>query len=151
MRELFTEIEINASPESVWRVLVDFNEYPAWNPFIRNIEGALEEGRRLKVRIEPPGGSAMTFKPVVKKVTLNHEIRWLGHLFIPGLFDGEHRFEIRMTDDTKLRFVQREAFGGLLVPILWKSLKGATQKGFEAMNAALKQRAESLFDNKITA
>lgn len=150
MRELFTEIEINASPEAVWRVLVDFNEYPAWNPFIRNIEGALKEGSRLKVRIETPESPGMMFKPVVKKVTLNHEIRWLGHLIIPGLFDGEHRFEILATDKRKVRFIQRETFGGLLVPVLWKSLEAPTEQGFKDMNAALKQRAESSFDNKIT-
>lgn len=142
MRELFTEIEISAPPESVWRILVDFNQFPAWNPFIRKIEGELKEGSRLKVRIEAPGSSGMTFKPVLKKVVLNRELRWLGHLIIPGLFDGEHAFEIFSLDDRKVRFVQRETFRGLLVPIIWKSLKDPTKQGFEDMNAALKQRAE---------
>lgn len=144
MRELFTEIEIAASSETVWRVLTDFNKVSAWNPFIREVEGELKEGSRLKVRIMAPGRSTMTFKPVIKSVVLNTEIRWLGHLIIPGLFDGEHRFEILTIDSRKVRFIQRETFRGLLVPILWKSLEGPTKQGFKDMNAALKQRAESL-------
>ena len=39
--------------------------------------------------------------------------------------------------------VQREEFRGVLVPFFWKSLDTHTRQGFEAMNAALKQRAEA--------
>jgi hypothetical protein len=91
----------------------------------------------------------MTIKPVIKRVVLNRELRWLGHLTIAGLFDGEHTFEILMTDNPKVRFVQRETFRGLLVPVLWKLLKGPTKQGFKDMNAALKQRPETLCDDKI--
>ena len=35
MRELNTEIEINASAERVWQMLMDFDAYPQQNPFIR--------------------------------------------------------------------------------------------------------------------
>jgi hypothetical protein len=38
--------------------------------------------------------------------------------------------------------VHREEFRGILVPLLWGSLEVKTKKGFEAMNLALKQRAE---------
>ena len=39
MKELKTTIEINASPAKVWEVLLDFEKYPDWNPFIKNIRG----------------------------------------------------------------------------------------------------------------
>ena len=39
--------------------------------------------------------------------------------------------------------VQREEFRGVLVPFFWKSLDTHARQGFEAMNAALKQRAEA--------
>jgi uncharacterized protein YndB with AHSA1/START domain len=32
MKEIHTEIEINASAEKVWRVLTDFAAYSEWNP-----------------------------------------------------------------------------------------------------------------------
>ncbi len=149
MKELFTEIEIKASPETVWRVLVDFSQYSVWNPFIKEAGGEIKEGSRLKVRIKPSNKSDMTFKPVVNRVVLNREFRWLGHLVIPGLFDGEHSFEIQSIGDGKVRFVQREIFRGLLLPFLWKSLEGPTKKGFQDMNTALKQRAENLASNKV--
>ena len=42
-----------------------------------------------------------------------------------------------------MRFVQRERFGGLLLPLLSKMLDGDTRRRFEEMNRALKLRSES--------
>jgi len=54
MKELHSEIEINASVERVWDILTDFASYPQWNPFVRSISGELKVGERLEVRLEPP-------------------------------------------------------------------------------------------------
>ncbi len=66
----------------------------------------------------------------------------MGRLRLPGLFDGEHIYEIAPLAESGVRFVQREEFRGVLVPLRWKSLETNTRQGFEAMNAALKKRAE---------
>jgi hypothetical protein len=64
---------------------------------------------------------------------------------VPGLFDGEHSFTIQPLGENRVRFVQREAFKGLLVPLFGRSLDSNTQRGFEEMNRALKERAEVSF------
>jgi len=55
---------------------------------------------------------------------------------------GEHCFTIEALDEKGVRFVQHEKFTGLLVPFMAKSLDKNTKSGFEAMNRALKERAE---------
>ena len=142
MRELRTEIEIDAPPEQVWQVLTDFGPYPEWNPFIRLIEGEPQVGSRLKVRIEPPGGRAMTFRPTVQAAETARELRWLGRLFLPGLVDGEHRLALEQLEGGRSRFIQSERFSGLLVGLLAGTLR-ATERGFEEMNEALKSRVEA--------
>jgi hypothetical protein len=143
MKQLHTEIEIDASAKRVWELLTDFASYPEWNPFIRSIGGQPAPGERLRARLEPPGGQAMTFKPKVLTAEPDRELRWLGHLLVPGLFDGEHSFTIQPLEDDRVRFVQREAFRGLLVPLFVGSLESNTRRGFEEMNRALKGRAEA--------
>jgi hypothetical protein len=143
MKDLHSEIEIDAPAERVWHLLTDFASYPQWNPFIRSIRGQPIRGEGLEVRIEPPGGRGMTFKPKVLDAEDNRELRWLGHLLVPGLFDGEHSFTIESLAKNRVRFVQREAFKGLLVPLFARSLETNTQRGFEEMNRALKERAEA--------
>nr|WP_255305408.1 SRPBCC family protein [Acidithiobacillus ferrivorans] len=34
MHQIETNIEITATPERVWSILMDFPAYPQWNPFI---------------------------------------------------------------------------------------------------------------------
>ena len=143
MKEIHTEIGINAPAEKVWRVLIDFSAYPDWNPFVRRVEGDLVVGYRLYVHIQPSEGKRMSFRPTVVVADTNRELRWLGHLWLPGLFDGEHLFSIQPLGEGRVQFVQRERFKGLLVPFLTKMLDRDTRRGFEDMNQALKLRAES--------
>lgn len=143
MKELHSEIEIAASAERTWRILTDFASYSRWNPFIRRISGEPSTGERLEVRLEPPGGRGITLRPTVLNVEPNRELRWLGHVLVPGLFDGEHCLTIQPLAENRVRFVQREAFGGLLVPLFARSLDHSTRRGFEEMNRALKERAEA--------
>ena len=141
MKRIRREIEIAATPERVWDALTDFASYPDWNPFIRSIAGEPRAGARLEARIEPPGGRAMTFRPTVLVSESPRELRWLGRLLLPGIFDGEHCFRIDTAGEGRVRLVQQEEFRGLLVPLLSRALE-RTAKGFEQMNEALKARVE---------
>jgi hypothetical protein len=143
MKELHSEIEIATSPERVWGILTDFASYPQWNPFIRRISGELKVDERLDVRLEPPDSRGITLRPTVLNAEPNRQLRWLGHLLVPGLFDGEHSFLIQPLGEDRVRFVQSEEFRGLLVPLFARSLDNSTRRGFEKMNRALKERAEA--------
>jgi hypothetical protein len=143
MHILETQIEIAASAERVWSLLVDFPSYPRWNPFVRSIEGSLAVDQSLTVLIQPPGAKGMRFNPRLLVVTPNRELRWKGKLLLPGLFDGEHYFIIEDKADGSVIFRQGEKFSGILVPLFKSSLDGATKQGFIAMNEAIKDEAES--------
>jgi hypothetical protein len=139
---LRAEITIAASPERVWQVLTDFAAYREWNPFMLEASGRAAKGERLTIRMQPVDGRAMTFTPTVLEAEPQHRLRWLGRLLLPGIFDGEHSFTIEPADDG-VRFVQEEAFRGVLVPLIAKRLEKGTGPAFEQMNEALKTRAEA--------
>jgi hypothetical protein len=140
--EIHTEVQIGAPPATVWAILTDLASYPDWNPFIKSSAGTLAVGQRLVNRLEPPGGRPVRFKPTVTVVEPEHAFEWLGRLVLPGLFDGRHRFEIEPVGDGT-RLLHGERFSGILVPLLRKSLDVHTRAGFEAMNTAVKARAEA--------
>jgi hypothetical protein len=137
--DIRTEIDIDAPPDEVWPHLVGLGAYGEWNPFITSASGSPEEGQKLTLRMEPPGGRAVTLHPRVTAVSRDAVFEWLGHLGVPGIFDGRHRFELEATA-SGTRLVQSEEFRGLLVRPLRRSLDGSTRTGFEAMNVALRRR-----------
>ena len=87
-KQLSSEILINSSAKRLWELITDFEDFPRWNPFIRKATGEIKTGARLEVFIQPFGTRGMTFRPKVLKVDPNHELRWLGRLYLPWLFEA---------------------------------------------------------------
>jgi hypothetical protein len=141
LREIQTEIHINASPGEVWRVLTDFGAYPEWNPFVKRVEGELRVGARLEIFVQVPGGRGMKFKPEVLRVEAARELRWIGSLAVPGLFNGEHIFRLEPAGAGATRFLHGERFTGLLIPFMGGTL-AKVERGYGLMNDALRARVE---------
>ena len=127
-KEIKTEILINATPEKVWSILTNFENYPNWNQFIKSIKGDVKVGNKITARIEPPEAKEMTFKPKILTLETNKELSWIGHLLFVGLFDGEHKFELIDNRNGTTTFRQNEKFKGILVPLFKKQLDNNTKK-----------------------
>jgi len=136
-----TEIIINASKEKVWNILTDFHNYPNWNPFIVSIGGELQKGKRLKNTLLN-GGKKYVFKPAVLSVVPYQYFDWLGKLFVNGLFDGHHYFEIDELSSNQVKLTQGEHFSGILSGYILKRIGEETRNNFIRMNNALKTEAE---------
>lgn len=135
--QIYSSIEINASPKKVWEILLDTQNYSQWNPFITKLEGQFQSGGKLEVEL---GG--MNFKPTVKIFETTRHFAWLGHFLIKGIFDGEHHFEIIPNSSGTSTFKHHEKFNGILVGLMKKKLDTEILSQFKAMNEALKTQAE---------
>jgi hypothetical protein len=131
---------IDASPMKVWAILTDLSRYQDWNPFFREAAGEVAVGRRIFLRACPAGGRPMKIRPTITAAQAGAELGWAARL--PGILSGEHRFTLRPGNGGTL-VVQSETFRGLLVPFSGKTLRRA-EASFQALNGALKARAESL-------
>lgn len=138
-----TEIEIDAPPSAVWAVLSDNDNYAEWNPFITEVTGTLEEGKKLAISIQLGEGAPSKFTPIVLVAEENKELRWLGGPKPKGIFDGEHYFILEETAQGTTRFRHGEVFTGLLIYAVMPFINKATTKGFNAMNSALKETVEA--------
>jgi hypothetical protein len=140
-RQISHTVEIDASPAEVWAIVADTSSFPSWNPFIRKLEGELRTGAKLAVTIEPPDRRSTNFRPTVLAAEPARELRWLGRVLVPGIFDGEHSLLLEPTATGGTRFTQAERFSGILVRPFSGTLD-STELGFRQMNEALKARAE---------
>ncbi|WP_144148698.1 SRPBCC domain-containing protein [Paraburkholderia sp. BCC1884] len=142
-----TETLIDGSPQQVWAVLTATDDYPLWNPEITQLHGQLRRGNVIEF-VEGAGPDAMVFYPEVLAVRPGRELRWKGHVWFPGIFDGEHRFTLEAVGE-KTRFTQGETFTGMLAGTLTGSVLTATADSMRAMNDALKQRVELEADRVV--
>jgi hypothetical protein len=98
-------------------------------------------GEKVDITI-PSGKKGMTLHCTVIKVEPNKELCWQYHVGHPALFRGEHSFTIVPLGKDKVRFIDKEIFNGLLIFTQAKDIDTNTRQGFEAMDKALKVRAE---------
>jgi hypothetical protein len=141
-RAIHTEIDIAAPPETVWRALTSFPEYPFWNPFIRQIAGQIQFDSKLEVTVQPPGSSSFEFAARITELEAYKVLAWRGGFAVPGFFTGEHSFRLAKLPGGGTRLVHAESFTGLLVGPLTSGILDRTERGFHEMNRALKQLCE---------
>ncbi|MBW8364033.1 MAG: SRPBCC domain-containing protein [Rhizobium sp.] len=139
-----TEIEINSSSERVWSILTNFPDYGSWNPFVTSISGRAHAGERLTISISHRAGKRIVFRPKVLVAIPESELRWMGRVLVPGIFDGEHYFRVVPIGSNRVLFIHGEIFSGLLAGVMKSSLSRELKLGFGSMNHALKARAEAL-------
>lgn len=144
MREVRTEITVDASIEATFNVLVDVDRYHEWNPLIIDVRGKVLPEQKLDIVIRLRGKADMPYVVEVLEVIPNQAFVWIGRMKVKGLLDGKHFFELIPEGPSRTRVVQREEFRGILVPFVWGSfLNSRMREGFEATNRALKRVAEA--------
>lgn len=141
MKENRNEVEIQGTVEEVWEALTNLAQYSEWNPLIYRVVGTLEVGKKVEIFVKKASGDRK-FTCEIVRVNPLREFSWKFHEMMPFLYRGEHIFRIEPIDDQKVRFVDREIFEGLLVPLRARNLETNVKTGMVVMGKALKERVE---------
>jgi len=141
MIEVSSTTVIEASPQAVWRVLTDFSQFHEWNPFIREAQGSTEIGSEVEVRVRPSLPVPLRFRAEILDCEDCRELHWYGQVLGPWFASGDHTFTLEELGPHRVRFVQRERFSGILPWLGRRLLVREAERGFEAMNRALAERA----------
>jgi len=142
MREIRTEIEIGASPEKVWSVLVNVNHWKDWNPIINQANGdaSLEAELTITMRGEE-GKDGPKYMPIVTDLQKPELFAWRAKMIAGFMFTNGRVFELEKTS-AGTRLVNKETFRGMLVPLFWGKLSNHVPPMLDEMNEALKNRVE---------
>jgi hypothetical protein len=136
---------IDASPASVWSVLMDGATYPKWDSGVEGVEGSIADGGRITVRSEASPGRAFPVK--VQRSEDGSSMTWSGGMPL-GLFRGVRTFTVTSTTGTETDFRMREEYSGPLVGLVWKSMPDLGPS-FERFARGLKVRSEMVQSNRL--
>jgi S-(hydroxymethyl)glutathione synthase len=140
MKSLETEIEIDASPQTVWSVLDDLERYPEWNALVPELSGLTVVGQVVTGAFVLPNMPAIPLAPTLIRIVGARELRWVTTM--PG-FTAEHYFILTPTADGGTHLTHNEDFEGSAVATMWPGV-GGNGPAYMRMNEALKARAEAL-------
>jgi hypothetical protein len=130
------EINIRATPETIWSLLTDAKGFSRWNSTVTGIEGEIREGERLRLHVP---GTDRTFTPTVSGVVPNERMTWTGG--IAPLFKGVRTFVLTPRHDSSTDFAMVERFSGLMLPLVKGSMPDFGPV-FERYGNDLKREAE---------
>lgn len=149
MREIHTSLEIEAPASEVWEVLTRFREYDEWNPMITRMKATLSSGEPLSFYVALDGRD-VPIRARMLNVEPGRELRWRGprSRALGALFSGEHYLRVEPAGAERSVFHHGEAFSGLTVPMLWRSLEPKLLAAYGGMNQALKKRVEARRGNQ---
>lgn len=138
------EMIVSAPRPVVWKLLTEFEDYEAWNPYITAVSGTARAGSDLDMRVAPYGETAARIDCDVITVKYLRKLYWRCRDYaMPGLLDREHTFRLLPVapDGKQVRIVYDGRWEGVLVPFTELANRKA---GYLSMIFALKRRAEAL-------
>jgi len=140
-----TEETIYAPRSEVWAALVNFKQYPEWNPYHVTVRGEPTLGAKLVVNIQRPDGKSIEIPPHIIRFEPGRELTWGGG--IKGVFYGEH---VLLLEDVAggTRLSHNEDFTGMFVGFADLPPDVLTE-GYNAMNKALKEYVEEQSNNAL--
>ena len=145
--EISTSIKIAATPENVWTVLADLDNYPRWHPSFQSVTGQLAVGSTLTIATtSPTTGNPITLKVKVLAVEADIELAWASKLL--GMTTIKRQFLLRSADGgTEL--TQAGTYRGLGGSRGPGGARGALKTianlrgSYMAINEAIKKQAEA--------
>jgi len=137
-----TSIEIDAAASEVWDILIDLDRYGEWNPFIVRARGRIAPGATVEVCPSAARDRQVEFRPTVTNYQEQREFTWTGAFLHPRFALGDHTFRLAPLGGGRIRLDHDERIYGIGAPLVWLLAKEEIRAGFEAMNLALKRRAE---------
>jgi hypothetical protein len=141
VREVRTEIVLEAPPESVWAVLTDLDAYAEWNPQTVRASGVVSVGERVELTVRPGGGRRRTIEAEVVDADPPTWLEWVATVGVRRLFEARHVFELEPLGDGRTRLHNHETLSGVLVPFV---VSDDADADYEAMNRALAARLATL-------
>ena len=151
-RTVYTEININASPEAVKRTFLEFSKWSDWCKVIPQIQvvngdiNNLESKPKLELTLDFGREKDPQKFPVNPIVTVNSKDVFVWGLYNGFLMKAEHVFVFIPTNDGEgTHLIHYERMTGMLSPfIMTKKVKVNMAEHYNIMNQDLKKLCENI-------
>ena len=145
------KVEIAAPASFVWDVLVDYANYPQWNPYTVSVSTTLEIGTPIDLTLPAVDGSGGTFvnREHVRIVDPPRHLRYDTGEEMPGIFAIRDQWVTELGPD-RCAYHTTDTISGKYADKVMESTGDWIKAGFDSVAHALKLRAEQLLAARPT-
>eukprot|EP01051_Picozoa_sp_SAG22_P022793 SAG22_NODE_5608_length_985_cov_1.255079_1_plen_285_part_00 len=154
-------VVIDAPPEAVWEVFVDFDRYSEWNPFHRKVEVVEQQVGERGSGGAPPGKPATTVSvrmtvamgPLLGTIVSTERVCYVDSARHILMYSAAHPSALRMAwllpaaGGKKTVFHSYDMIGGFPALFSRGHIVGVVHRGFTAQHEALRARVHALHGN----
>ena len=142
---VFTEIEINASPQEVWMVLTDWDKLKEWSSsFIGISTKQLIKGEKFISYFKNPlTGGIIEYEHICSDYYEGRKFGWSGDII--GKIQDHHIYSIESTENGTTLFKQEDGLHGTHIKIMNFLVEHHMIKMYKKFNIELKQRVELIY------
>lgn len=134
--------DIDAAPDEVWRVLTDFGRYESWNPFVVRCASSLVAGTAIDMWVRLGSGRPRRQREWIHAHTPGREFSYSIKPIPLHALRSYRSHSLTALEDGRTRYVSHFELTGWLAPITTIMYGAAMRRGFAAMSAGLRERAE---------
>ncbi len=146
--KVFTEIEINATPEQVWGVLTDWKKLPEWSSALQGISTeTMKKGDVSKAYFKNPiTGKNLEFEHEIVDYEEGVKFGWSGK--VVGDVNDHHIYSVEGTEHGTTMFRQEDGMHSdknSHSSFMNFMMKHSLVSAYKKFNKELKNRVESLY------
>jgi uncharacterized protein YndB with AHSA1/START domain len=138
-------VEIDAPAEFVWGVLLDYPNYPQWNPYTVSVATTLAVDAPIDLTLPKPDGSEGTWvsREYIRVVDPPRLLRYDTGDTFPGLLGTRDQL-IAPIGSQRCSYRTCETFTGKYADAVFEAQGAWVKKGFDAVAHALRDRVNAL-------
>ena len=138
-------VEIDAPAAFVWDVLLDYPNYPQWNPYTLAVATTLAVGSPIDLTLPRPDGSEGTFvsREYIRVVDPPRLLRYDTGDTFPGLLGTRDQL-ITPVSANRCSYRTFETFTGKYADAVFAAQGAYVKNGFDSVAHALRDRVVSL-------
>lgn len=138
-------VEIPAPASFVWGVLLDYPNYPQWNPYTSAVSTTLAVDSPIDLTLPKPDGTPGTWvsREYIRVVDPPRLLRYDTGDTFPGLL-GTRDQVITPLGSARCSYHTFETFTGKYADAIYAAQRDYVKNGFDAVAHALRERVQSL-------
>lgn len=143
MQALRARIPIRSHPADVFHVLINFDTYREWNPWLKDVRGEAKQGALVCVRPNMLSLFGMRLKYRLQTIQAKDFLRWQEEAWFSSLFNTVREYQVYTRVDGSAIYSVRLSFHGPLAPLVSVFYGRAVQRGLLREAKALKLYCET--------